>query len=490
MRRPTLIPLLLLVPVLALSLPGCTANPATGGQTFTGTMSTAEEIRIGRQEHPKIIKTFGGTYGGPKLADYVAGIGQRLARNAERRDITYKFTVLNSDIVNAFAMPGGYIYISRGLLALASDEAELAAVLAHEIGHLTALHHGERQGQDLLAQLLVAGLGIAAGRQAADVGGMVAGGVLRGFSREQELQSDDLGIRYMARAGFDPGAMAAFLRKLRAEGRLQAKRRRESPDSVDAFNYLATHPAPQARVSRAAARAKGVHVANPRRGEDTYLGQIDGMLYGDDPAQGFIRGRVFAHPSLRFRFEVPPGFRLFNSEQTVVALGPKGATIQFDMAAKPADGPMPYYLSHVWGRKLGVRLNGVEGIAVNGLQAATGRARIQTRDGAQDVRLVAIRFDLQRIFRFLFLTPVGETARHEVGLRRTTYSFRLLDEPEAAQLRPLRIRIRKTAAGDTLKRLADKMAFEEFRTEWFQVLNGLTDVQKLAAGSKVKIVTE
>lgn len=490
MKRRTLIPLFPLVPLLAMALSGCATNPATGGQTFTGTMSTAEEIRIGREQHPKVIKTFGGTYGGPELANYVNGIGRRLARTAERRDITYRFTVLNSDIVNAFAMPGGYIYVSRGLLALAGDEAELAAVLAHEIGHLAALHHGERKGQDLLAQILVAGLGVAAGRETADVGGLLASGVLRGFSREQELQSDDLGIRYMSRAGYDTRAMAGFLRKLRAEGRLQARRHGKSPDSVDAFNYLATHPAPAARVSRAEARARGVRAAGGGRSEAVYLGKIDGMLYGDDPKQGFIRGRVFAHPRLRFRFEVPRGFRLFNSEHAVVALGPRGARIQFDMASRSADGPMPYYLGRIWGRKLGLRLSGVEGITINGLRAATGAARIRTRDGIQDARLVAIRLDLHRIYRFLFLTPARETARHAVGLRRTTYSFRLLDAPEVAQLRPLRIRIVKTRAGDTIKGLAERMAFDEFGADLFRVLNGLAPNQGLTPGSKVKIVTE
>ena len=478
------------VALLTLSgaLSGCTTNPATGEQTFTGLMTPAEEIRVGRAQHPKIVKEFGGVYGSPALRAYVNAIGGKLARSAERRELKYTFTVLNSDVVNAFALPGGYIYITRGLLALAGDEAELAAVLAHELGHITALHHAQRAGQDLLAGVLVTGLGIAIGRGAAETGGMVAQTVLRGFSREHEYQSDDLGIRYMVRAGYDPLAMADFLRKLRADAQLQARLRNQSPGQVDQFNYLATHPAPVERVRRAEASARDVEVRSPTRGAEAYLGRIDGILYGDDPDQGYVRGRVFSHPRLRFRFEVPQGFRLFNSANSIVALGPGGARIIFDQARRPTDGPVRHYLTRVWARKL--RLKGVETIDINGLEAATGSARVSTGRGARDVRLVAVRLGVQKIYRFLFLIPPSRTALLSTGLRRTTYSFRMLDEPEIQALHPLRVRITRVRQGDTVSSLADRMAFEDLRLERFRVLNGLAPNQRLAPGRAAKIVTE
>ena len=182
---------------LGASLSGCTTNPATGQPTFTGLMTTAEEIRIGREQHPQIVKAFGGEYGSPELRKYVASIGALLARTVERKDLSYTFTILNSNIVNAFAIPGGYVYVTRGLLALAGDEAELAGVLGHELGHLAALHHAQRAGQDLLAGILITGVSIAAGREIAQAGDILAQTVLRGFSREQESQADDLGIRDM-----------------------------------------------------------------------------------------------------------------------------------------------------------------------------------------------------------------------------------------------------------------------------------------------------
>ena len=324
-----LITLGLTASLLIASLSGCTTNPATGDSVFTGMSNDAQELRVGREQHPQIIKAFGGEFGSSELRRYVDSIGQLLARTVERKTFKYTFTLLNSEVVNAFALPGGYIYISRGLMALAENEAEVAGVLAHELGHINALHHGRREGQGLLANILVVGAGIAGGRAAADLGGMVVGGALRAYSREHELESDSLALRYMSRAGYDPEAMVNFLRKMRASSRLEAKRLGKSPDKVDEFNYLATHPAPAERVRLASQQAQQYQVKKPMRGRSIYLRKINGLLYGDDPSQGFIRGRVFSHPKLKFRFEVPEGFRLFNTPQAVIAKGPNDASDHF-----------------------------------------------------------------------------------------------------------------------------------------------------------------
>ena len=495
MKRPVIVLALMIAataPIAALQ--GCATNPATGGTTITGGMGTAEEIRIGRESHPKIVTEFGGEYGTPELRRYVDSIGQLLARTGERRDLNYKFTVLNSDIVNAFAMPGGYIYITRGLLALADSEAQLAGVLAHELGHITALHHAERQGQGMLANILLAGAGILVGqvspqaqRSVMQVGQSGAVAVLRGFSRENEYEADDLGIRYLSRAGYQTGAMAGFLSKLRSDSRLQARLRGESPDKVDQFNYLATHPAPNERVTRARARAAAARVRSPIVARDVYLGKIDGILYGDDPEQGFIRGREFSHPKLRFRFEVPEGYRLFNSPKAVIAFGPNKARIIFDRATKPSDGPMRYYLTSIWAPAL--RIGDAETIRINGLEAATGSARIKTRAGPADLRLVAIRVDPRSIYRFMFLTPVRATPALSLGLRRTPYSFRRLGPAEAEKLKPLHLRVHTVGSGDTQQSIAARMAFADFRLKRFQTMNGLTARDRLAPGARVKIVS-
>lgn len=484
-----------IAPVFFVPLSGCTTNPATGESVFTGGMDTAQEISIGRQQHPQIIKSFGGAYGSPELRRYVDSIGQLLARTVERRDFKYKFTVLNSGIVNAFALPGGYIYISRGLLTLAENEAEVASVLAHELGHITALHHGRRQGSKSIAGLLIAGAGIAAsaagvgGNQIGQLGNVVARSVLRGYSREHELESDRLALRYMSRAGYDPSAMVDFLRKMRDQSRLEAKRLGKSPDKVDATNYLATHPAPIERVRKASVLAGEYRVARPMRARDIYLRKIDGLIYGDDRDQGLIRGRAFVHPILKFWFEVPDQFQLFNSPTQVRAVGPDGATIIFDRALKPSDGPVSYYMTNVWGR--GTRLGGLETIYINGLESATATARVSTNDGPRDARLVAIRKNLHTIFRFAFLTKPGQAEQWSKPFRRTSHSFRLLTKSEASAIRPLRIRTLRVRRGDTVASLARDMAGEDgFSLDRFLVINGLKKGARLRPGQIVKIIDE
>lgn len=488
-RRFAFAPLVACVLALAgATLAGCAVNPATGARTFTGLMSTQDEIRIGQEQHPQIVKAFGGEYGPPELRRYVSSLGELLARTVERQELEYTFTILDSDIVNAFALPGGYVYVSRGLLALAGDEAELAAVLGHELGHITARHHAQRAGQQLLAGVLVTGLGVAVGGPAADLGNIVAAGVLSSYSRQHEHESDTLGIRYMSRIGYDPNGMADFLARLRADSRLQAKILGRSPDDVDRFNYLATHPAPSERVQRASMIARETPVREPMRGRDIYLDRIDGMLYGDSPEQGFVRDRVFSHPKLRFTFEAPPGFRLVNTDRQVIGVGTDDAHFVFDREPQPPAGPMRDYLTRVWAK--GATLGNVETIRVNGLEAATGTARGSTNAGPRDIRLVAIRVDAQTIYRFLFVTPPGATAALSEPFRRTTHSFRMLSEAEAAQLRPLRLRVVRVGAGDTVASLAARMPFGEFREERFRVLNGLDEGDRLTAGQRVKIVME
>ena len=483
------------IALAGIGIAGCAKVPATGETAFTGGLGTAEEIRIGRESHPKVVKGFGGEYGSPALREYVDGIGRLLARTVERQDLDYTFTVLNSDIINAFATPGGYIYVTRGLMALADSEAEFAGVLAHELGHLTALHHAKRHGKGVLASILLTGAAVITGQVAPETSGVVmqagqnlAVGLLQGFSRENEFESDDLGVRYLARAGYDPGAMASFLRKLRSHGRLSAKLRGDSPDKVDQFNYLATHPAPIERVRRAEAKARATPVRAPITARDIYFGKIDGMLYGDDPKQGFVRGRVFLHPELRFRFEVPKGFHLFNSAKAVTAFGPKGSRIIFNQAPKPSAGALTSYLTDVWAK--GANLRGVERITINGLEGATGETRLRTDKGVLDVRLLAIRAGSRTIYRFLFVTPPDLTRSLSRDLRRTTYSFRQLDEPEAMALRSQKIDIVRARPGLTPSAFAKMMPFEDFALERFRVLNGLAADEKLVVGRRLKIVVE
>ena len=468
------------------SLGGCAVNPATGERMFA-IASPAEEVRIGRQQHPKLVKEFGGAYEDAQVARYVSSIGRLLATTSELPNLRFTFTVLNTGKVNAFALPGGYVYVTRGLLALANTEAQLAGVIAHEIGHVSARHAVQRYSRSVAAGIGLTVLGVLTGSPAlARAAGLGAQIYLQGYSRDQELEADTLGIRYLRRAGYDSGAMADFLRRMRAQAALEARIAGLPPGKVDEYSILATHPRTIDRVQQAAAAAANIAVPNPIVGREVYLRKIDGMVFGDAPDQGLIRGRVFAHPALRFTFTAPAGFRLINTPTRVLARGPGKARIIFDRAEKRTGRSLTHYLQNVWAR--GVRLAQVERININGMDAATGAARVKVRRGAVDVRLVAIRYDPERVYRFAFLIPPRLSPRLSLELRRTTHSFRRLSAAEAAGLKPLRIRVVRVGAGDTVASLAARMPYSEHRRERFEVLNGLAPGARLRPGEFVKII--
>jgi len=466
---------------------GCTTNPATGESSFTAFMSPAEEQQVGRQEHPKILAEFGGAYADPTVTAYVNRVGGQLTRHIETPGQPYTFTVLNSPVINAFALPGGYVYITRGLLALAETEAEVASVIGHEIGHVVARHSAQRYSQAVLGSIGMAILGVATGnRGVADLGGQLFGAYLQSFSREQEFEADTLGIRYMGRDGYATSQSATFLAKLEAHSALEAAIAGQS--GADRFNIMSTHPRTADRVE-AARQASATDAANATRdGRDAHLAVIDGMIFGDDPAQGLIKGRLFIHPELRFRFEVPPGYRLVNGQSRVAAINPNGSLILFDAAQIPAGLGPAAYLRDSWAARLSLR--DLETITVNGLAAATGATRVQTSNGVMDLRLVVVRSETNRVYRFQFATPPARTGAEAEGLQRTTYSFRQISADEAARAKPQIVKIVAARSGDTQESLARQMAFDSFQIERLRLLNGLEPGEVLRPGTRLKIVVE
>jgi len=475
------------------ALTGCTINPATGRTALTGVTTTADESRIGREQHPQIIQAFGGEYDDPEITAYVRRVGQALARDTERADITYTFTVLDTPIVNALATPGGYIYVTRGLLALADNEAELAGVLGHELGHVTARHHAQQQSRQTLASIGMVGAAVAGSIVGVPPGlmqntQMTALGFLRSFSREQEFESDQLGARYMSKAGYDPSAMATFLRKLQAQSDLESSKLGEAT-RAERFDFLATHPNTADRIDRAIQTANLSPVANPTIGRDSYLNVIDGMLYGSPPSEGFIRGRVFAHPILRIRFEVPPEYQLFDTRKAIYAQGPGNALIVFDPEPNPAKFKqltMAQYVSAL----TKIELSEVNAQRVNGLEAATAAMKAQSRNGAVELRLGVVRVDATHIYRFRFITPASLLAQLGGANQRTFRSFERLTAAQAAALKPLRLRVVTVKAGDTVARLAKRMAIDDYAMDRFRVLNGLPPNVQVVVTKRVKLVVE
>ncbi len=477
-------------------LSGCSVNPATGQQSFTAFMSPQEELRVGSEEHPKILKQFGGEYKDSRFTSYVRRIGLKLARVSDMPNLKFTITVLNDSQVNAFALPGGFVYITRGLLALAENEAEMAGVLAHEIGHVTARHTAERYSQAMAANIGLAVLGaLTSGSQGGgainQIAGLGAQLYLQGYSRDQELEADLLAVRYMSRAGYDPNAMTSFFYKMRAHTRLQAMMANRDANEADQFDFFSTHPRTVDRITQAMKLARAQPVRNPKIARLDYLSRINGLTFGDDREQGVRRGRTFSHPGLRFQFEVPPQFTMFNSPEQVLARGPHNALIVFDLAPRRdfrAARSLRDYLTRQWGGNL--NLSGVERLSVNGLDAYTGASRVRIQGGTKDVRLVVISGRQTRIYRFVFLAPPNTMSALANELKQTTYSFRHLSAQEASAIRSLRLKLVAVKAGDTVASLAARQPVERFSVEWFELLNSANRRQPLRTGRLVKIITE
>jgi predicted Zn-dependent protease len=471
-------------------------NAATGRSSFTGGFSPADDIQLGSEQHPKMLAAFGGEYEHKKLQRYVNTLGRKLAQFTEYQQFNYHFTLLNSPIVNAFALPGGYVYVSRGLLALASNEAELAGVIAHELGHVNARHTAERLGAQRMAQFGVIASAIGASllglpaNSVAQIGQTIATLAIQSYSREQELESDTLGVRYMSRAGYDPDAMATFLGSLGEQSQIEARSKGLPPGTVDQYNLMATHPRTADRVRQAQASAQTSRPPNARTARKDYLAMIDGMLFGDDPAQGIVKGQRFIHPDMRFTFEAPAGFRVQNSPEQVIASDANGAALKFDIASMNAPGQrtenMSNYIARQWANK--TRVSDIQAINVNGMIGATARATGNTQQGAVDVRFVALARDQNTAFRMLFISPQARTAALSDAFRRSTYSMRRLSTDEARKVRALTLRVRPARSGERIEKLSKHLPYGSLNDDWFRVLNDMPAGAQPAVNQLLKVV--
>lgn len=473
---------------VVLALAGCSTNPATGESQFAALMSPGSEAGIGAEEHQKIMQQFGGTVKDANITSYVSRVGQRVAQNTERSDVQYQFFVLDTPTVNAFALPGGYVYVTRGILALANTEAQLASVLAHEIGHVTARHSAERYSHGVVTSLgaavLAAALDSNTAAQAASIGSEL---YITSYSRKQESQADDLGIRYLDRAGYDPRAMAEFLTNL---SRYTAFEAQESGKSAAAgTSYFSTHPQTEDRAAQAASIAAGTSGTATETGREAYLKSIDGLVFGDSADQGFIRGATFWHPQMNFTFNVPAGYTLANTSTEVVAKdSATGTVILFDSVQNSQNLNPATYLTQSWMR--GEPLSNVETIDLNGKPAATGEFVAAINKRPVTVRLVAVQWSQNTIFRFQMAIPQGVSPAVTEGLKRTTYSLRQMTSQEAQSIRPHRLKVVTARAGDTVSSLSQSQPFSTLHEQRFRALNGLGAAENVAAGMMYKVVVE
>lgn len=477
--------------VYSVALAGCTTNPATGQSQFTALMSPAQENEVGAQEHKKVIAQYG-LYENAKIQNYINTVGAHVAKNTERTDVQYKFFLLDSPIVNAFALPGGYIYLTRGLLALANNEAQMASVLAHETGHITGRHSAERYSRGVVTSLGAAILSSAIGSSgASEALGVGTDLYLKSYSRGQESEADSLGIRYLARSGYSPDAMAGFLSQLQADDGLQAHIEGKSSEGV---SYFSTHPATADRVQKTkgeAAPYNGAGVSNT----DHYLQMIDGLIFGDSPEQGFVRGNDFYHTELGFKFSVPDGYKIINRTNNVLAVSDSGALMIFDFA-KNENMSVTTFMRQVWlkDKPDTVPDTVIEAMKVNGMNAATA-GLVGTVNGRNaQIRLIAIEWKKDRFARFQVVVPDGLSNSEVDALKSATYSFSALSASEKSRLKPYRIKILVAKSGDSVSSLASRMsnidANGDFRQARFRTLNGMAAGDQVKTGKLYKIITE
>jgi predicted Zn-dependent protease len=479
MPRPFLLPILAAFALLA---SGC-----GGGGDDSGPPEIEEsERRLGAEQHPQLLAQFGGSYYAPEAA-YVARIGEKIAAAAGLGG-QCTFTLVNSDVVNAFAVPGCYIYVTRGLMGIVNSEAELASVLAHEMGHIVADHSERQQKRSLLRGLGVAAVGwITGSEQLTRIAGQAAELFTLRYSRKQEHESDDLGIRYLKAAGYDPYAAADMLGALARQERFIAETSgRDAASGVP--EWARTHPLTQNRIerSRQAASATGLAPDALPDAVEPFLREVDGLLYADDPQQGFVLGRRFLHPVMRIGFEAPPGFTLTNSPQAVLIAGPDGTRGEFGGGRMPPGG-LEAYASALAEQLLQgqpAQAGAARRIVGAGVEGLVLPLLVRSQEGEVQLTIAAYDGGGGEAYHFIMMSR-PETAG---ALDPLFASFRRLPAEEAATLRPRRIRTVAVGAGETLASLAARMATDTPR-EHFLMLNGRTAQQPLRPGELVKIVS-
>jgi predicted Zn-dependent protease len=471
---------------LALTLAACgdmnrfqtaapSATPAKPNRTIAQTPAA-------EKEHERILSSYGGAYDDPKLEALIGKTVDKLVAASDRPDQAYKVTILNSGAVNAFALPTGQLYVTRGLVALASDTSELSSVLSHEMAHVLAKHASIREDQARQAAIVA--------RVVTDMSSdpdLTAFALAKSkltmasFSRTQEFEADDIGVGISARAHFDPYGAARFLTSMERNSELKAGKTALDPRVQD---FLSSHPATPERVQRAQTTARQyTSPEGSERDREDYLAAIDNIVYGEDPSEGFVRGRRFLHPKLGFTFQAPETFTLDNTAQAVIGVRDGGTqAMRFDVVRVPAEQSLGDYLNSGWMEN--VDKASTEDLTISGFPAASAVAH-----GDQwQFKVYALRFGSD-VYRFIFASR-QKTTESERNARETVNSFRRLTLEEIQAARPLRIKVITVQPGDTVESLAHRMSGVDRPAERFRVLNGLDARAQVKVRDRVKIVVD
>lgn len=457
---------------------GCATNPVTGEREIM-LVTEADEIAIGRANDEQIVAYYG-LYEDPELTAWVDRIGKRMAAASERPDLPWTFRVLDDTAVNAFALPGGFVYLTRGILTHMTSEAEAVGVLGHEIGHVTARHSAQQLSRAQLAQLGL-GVGGALSPQVRALGGMLETGVglmFLKFGRDDESQADELGVRYAVAAGYDPRALADFFRTI---DRLSAGEDGRLP------TWLSTHPAPRDRTQRVL-QMSGPLVAGRadlQVGHQEHLMRIDDVVFGPDPRQGLMVGTTFKHPELRFELDYPAGWAVQNGKRAVTASPEAGdAALGLTLASR-GEASLQAYASETVQQREG-RVQSSESISIAGLPALRVDYLVDVeRVGTLRVLEVFLEYG-GNVYDLIGYTRSDDWDRFREAIGRWQGSFRELPAAEAARYRPDRIDVFRAPREGPLADLV--RASEAADIETLALLNGLEPADRVDAGSLLKTV--
>ena len=466
--------------LMFISIVGCAVNPVTGKQDFV-IISENEEIAMGREYNAQILRK-NSIYQDQELQDYVQAIGESLASKSHRPNLIYRFTILDSPDVNAFALPGGYIYINRGLMSYLSSEEELAAVLGHEIGHVTARHSVKQYSQSQLMSILSTAIEIKAGSTAGNIANLASGALLSGYGREMELEADELGAEYISEDGYSPQGMYDVLSVLKDQevySKEIAKQRGQEPASY--HGVFASHPSNDKRLQEV---IDNVSILNPKeksKKKDNYLSKIDGMTFGDSEQSGIRRGDEFYHGPLNFFISCPETWEIINLPNQLIFSSPYGqAVLQMtleDLNFK--ETPKDYlerFVSNFFEE---------EELKKNGLDGYTAIIRKSGR-----LSRIAIIFKGDKVYRFIGTLEDKDSDINQYDSRflKIINSFRELTQEELELSKPLRLKTYLVKNGDTYESLAKDSSINNNAEDQLRLLNGDYPDKKLNIGRMIKIV--
>jgi len=471
--------------LLMLVLAGCAVNPVTGKQDFV-LMSEGEELALGRKTSQQVMKEYR-IYENPSLQRYVQSVGDRVAKGSHRQNLVYRFTLLDSPQVNAFALPGGYIYITRGLLVYLNSEAELAAVLGHELGHVTARHSVRQHSMSTTTNVLGALVSAASGVQGVgQLTNLLGTSIVRGYGREHELEADGLGVEYLVRAGYPASAMKKVITVLKNQEVFDKQLAIEEGRKPRAYHgVFSTHPDNDTRLKKVLNRMGRSSVS---KGQDAaFLKRMKGLTFGDSAKDGVIRGNYFYHVDLNFKVGFSEGWKISNQPNAVVASAPKNeALIQLrlqDINKKVS--PKAYLMARLQGKKV----ISERPLSIGKLAGYTAVVNASTPYGKGRLR-VAVVFDGKRVFTFLGAVKQDKDfSRFDRLVMKSVRSFSMLSRKDKRAAKELQLSIVKVGRGNrSVRSAAKKSSLSHHAEEQIRLLNGLFPTGEPKLGDLIKIV--